>query len=236
MRDSMPIDVANRQKNMPAWREHAPAAREHGIELGVVARKMQHGAADDDGGRPIRHRRPFNRLGAKVFWREGGRQPRGELAHGADGVGVLIDGVDVAASAQQIDEIAAPAAAGVEDTIAWRDAAAQQLIEQIDVDPAELGLEIHRRVDGLYLLTGRGAPPPRLGPRLERRGAIIGIRRETSWTARPQGSRSIASTSPASFCCTSPSGVAPAAMRRARVAATSSAENAMWRTSGSIAR
>ncbi len=88
-----------------------------------------------------------------------GRQPRGELAHGVDRVGVLIDGVDLAASAQQIDEVAAPAAAGVEDTVARRDSAAQQLIEQIDVDPAELGLEIHRGVNGLYLLTGRGAPP-----------------------------------------------------------------------------
>ena len=109
--------------------------------------------------------RPFNRLGAKVFWREGGRQPRGKLAHGADGVGVLIDGVDLAARAQQIDEIAAPAAAGVEDTIAWRDAAAQQLVEQIDVDPAELGLEIHRRRErSLYLLGAGPTPAPRAAP------------------------------------------------------------------------
>ena len=48
-----------------------------------------------------------------------------------------------AAFSQEIHKIASEAAAGVEDAHAGRDAAAEELIEEVDVDLAELGLERH---------------------------------------------------------------------------------------------
>ena len=69
------------------------------------------------------------------------RQGRGQLAHFGDRHGVPVDGADVEAVLQQIDEIAAAAAAGVQYPHAANDAAAQELVEQVDVDCAELILQ-----------------------------------------------------------------------------------------------
>ena len=66
------------------------------------------------------------------------RERRGQRAHLRDRAGIGIVAAHVVALAQQIDEIAAAAAAGVEHAHAGRDAAAQQLIEHVDVDVAEL--------------------------------------------------------------------------------------------------
>ena len=88
----------------------------------------------------------LDRLGAKVVGRQRRRQARRERAHVADRVGIRVDAVDVAALAQQVDEVAAAAAARVEHAIARGDPAAQQLIEQIDVDVSEFALEVDRGV------------------------------------------------------------------------------------------
>ena len=58
-----------------------------------------------------------------------------------DGVGVVVDGEDLVAFAEEIDEVAAGAAAGVEDSHAGDDVAAEELVEEVDVDGAELLLE-----------------------------------------------------------------------------------------------
>src|SRR5213078_4576708 len=63
---------------------------------------------------------------------------RGEAADRVDGARVGVGAADGVAFAEEVDEVAAAAAAGVEDAHAGRDAAAQELIEQVDVDAAEL--------------------------------------------------------------------------------------------------
>jgi hypothetical protein len=62
----------------------------------------------------------------------------GELADMVDGLSVLVDGEDFAAFAKQMDEVAAVATSGVENDHARNDVAAQDLIEDVDVDLAEL--------------------------------------------------------------------------------------------------
>ena len=64
--------------------------------------------------------------------------------------------MDVEAFAQEVHEIATAAAAGIEHAHARPDAAAQQLIEQVDVDVAELGLQIHQ--SGPRLSSHAGVP------------------------------------------------------------------------------
>ena len=66
-----------------------------------------------------------------------GRQRPGQRAHRLDRVGVAIRGVDVVAFAQEVDEVAAGAAPHVHHPHARGDSAAQQLIEQVDVDVPE---------------------------------------------------------------------------------------------------
>ena len=65
----------------------------------------------------------------------------GEGLDVSDGVGVGVDGGDVVALAEKIDEVAAGAAASVEDAHAGSDVAAEQLVEEVDVEVAEGLLE-----------------------------------------------------------------------------------------------
>ena len=50
-----------------------------------------------------------------------------------------VDAEDVVAVPEEVDEIAPAAAAGIDDTHAGRDSSTQELIEEVDVDLAELG-------------------------------------------------------------------------------------------------
>ena len=59
-------------------------------------------------------------------------------SHDLNGRRVLIDAVAVEPALQQIDQISSVAAASIEDTRPRVEASAQQLIEEIDVDVAEL--------------------------------------------------------------------------------------------------
>ena len=58
------------------------------------------------------------------------------------GCGILVDGEDLAAFAEQVDEVAAVAASGIDNGHAGLDVAAQDLIEDVDVDLAELFLDV----------------------------------------------------------------------------------------------
>ena len=58
-----------------------------------------------------------------------------------DGFGVLVEGVDLATFAEEMDEVSSVAAAGVEDGASGLDVAAQDLVEDVDVDMAELFLD-----------------------------------------------------------------------------------------------
>jgi thiol-disulfide isomerase/thioredoxin len=63
---------------------------------------------------------------------------RGDPAHFRDRPRVGIHTADIVALAKKIDQIAAAAAARVENPHSWLDAAAQKLVEQVDIDRAEL--------------------------------------------------------------------------------------------------
>jgi len=64
---------------------------------------------------------------------------------------------------------------------------------------------------------------------------IIGSERFASWMAKPHGSRSMASSSPAGVTVIYPISFAPAASSTATLALTSSQANARCSSSGSIA-
>jgi hypothetical protein len=61
-----------------------------------------------------------------------------ELTHGANRRGIGIHRPDVEPAPEEIRKIATGAAAGIDDTRTPIESATQELIEQIDIDPAEL--------------------------------------------------------------------------------------------------
>lgn len=97
----------------------------------VIPREMQNGAADDNVGKRVRERHLFDVFNAEIF----PRQRRDRLR-------VLIDAENFIAFINKINEIAPIAAAGVENAHPGSDASAQELVEQINIDGAELLLQI----------------------------------------------------------------------------------------------
>jgi hypothetical protein len=122
--------------------KHAPRSRQHGVELRVIAREMQNGAADHDVCGSLFERDRIERRNAEVLARSLGREMRGEIAHPRDRHRVRVDAADIEPLAQEVHEIPSAAAARVEDRHPARNSSAQQLIEEIDVDLTELGLKI----------------------------------------------------------------------------------------------
>src|SRR5688572_13669343 len=136
----------------------------------LVPGKVQDGAGDHDVGMLVGKRRLLDRLDAKVEGPTPAKRRR-QAAHLRNRVGVDVVAADVVAVAKQIDEITAAAAPGVKHATArpafaragirrelrrglavaacgrggGRDATAQELIEDVDVDVAELLREGHRR-------------------------------------------------------------------------------------------
>ena len=111
-------------------------------ELLVARGEMEHGAADDAVGQGIRERHRFDRFVAKIFGRKRRGQRCGEAAGCVESVWIGIGGKDFKAVPEQVYEIAAGTAPGIEDTHPGGDAPAEELIEQVDVDVAELSLQI----------------------------------------------------------------------------------------------
>ncbi len=105
-------------------------AGEHGFKMAFVVGKMEDGTRDDEIERSIGEGHGLDGFAAEFF--------RGKTG---DPLGILIDGADVVALADEVTDVAAFAAAGVEDFHAGLDAAAEQLIDEVDVGVAELLLE-----------------------------------------------------------------------------------------------
>lgn len=84
----------------------------------------------------------FESFGAKVFGGESWRQRCGEAAYLFDGVWIGVRGKDFVPLLQKINQVAAGTAARIEDAHAARDAAPQELVKEVDVDLAELPLEV----------------------------------------------------------------------------------------------
>src|SRR5690606_38372066 len=99
---------------------------DHDVRAGIVERHSLHG------------------LHSKVLLREGGREGSGKGADTFDGFCVHIRAANIVAFPQEVDDVSTFAASGVEDAHSGRDAAFQKLVEEIDIDLAELFLERER--------------------------------------------------------------------------------------------
>ena len=125
--------------------EDAPEVLQDRVELGVAAAEVEDAVAVDEVEEGVGEGHGLEWFDAEVVGGECGRKGGGEGAGLLDGCGVLVDGEDVAAFAEKIDEVAAGAAAGVEDAHAGDDVAAEEMVEEIDVDEAELFLQTRHR-------------------------------------------------------------------------------------------
>jgi len=121
----------------PSGLERSPAAMQHRVEVIVVSREVQDGVDDDDVGEEIRERVCFDGFEMEVV----GREVRREAAHRVDRLWIGISAEDLVPFAEQVHDVAAGAAAGVEDRHSLRDIAAKELIEEVDIDGAKLFLE-----------------------------------------------------------------------------------------------
>lgn len=125
-----------------AGAEDAPELREHGAELVFVAGEVQDRGAEHGVERCVGERQVLNGGDAEVFSGQAGVQRLGESADVVDTRGIGIDGEDPDAFAEQMDEVATVAAAGIENAHGGGEIAAQDLIEDVDIDGAELFLEV----------------------------------------------------------------------------------------------
>jgi hypothetical protein len=107
----------------------------------VVAGELADGAADDEVKGVVGIADGLDGFDAEVFRGKVGGESGDESAGLRDGLGTLIGGEDLVTFAEEIDEIATGAAAGVQNSYAWHDVAAKELVEEVDVDLAELLLE-----------------------------------------------------------------------------------------------
>jgi len=132
--------------------EDSPEAAQHGFKVLVVAREVENGAAEDEVDEGVLEGQCLDGLDAEVRRRKSGREGCGERACGVDRSGILVYAEDLASLAQKVDEIAPEAAARIEDTHSGMDAATEKLIEEVDINGAELLLK--RRHGGLADDTG----------------------------------------------------------------------------------
>ncbi len=116
--------------------EGAPELGEHGVEVGFVAGEMEDGVGDDEVEMVVGEGQSFDGFATEV---DGIRL----------GGGVLIDGEDLVSIGEEVREVASAAAAGVEDAHAGLEAAAQELIDEIDVGGGE---EMESRGEHQYLV------------------------------------------------------------------------------------
>jgi hypothetical protein len=121
--------------------EDAPEVFEDCVEMGFVAAEVEDGVAVNEVEEGVREGCGLERFGAEVVCGETRRESGSEGASLVDGGRVVVDGEDLVAFAEEIDEIATGAAAGVEDTHAGDDVAAKEMIEEIDINEAELLLQ-----------------------------------------------------------------------------------------------
>jgi hypothetical protein len=99
----------------------------------------------------IREGHAFDGLDTEVRRWQMWRQTRSELLNARDRVRVCIGATYLIALAKQVDEIPAGPAASIEHSHARYDAAAKKLVEEVDIDLAELHSEVGRHQIGPVL-------------------------------------------------------------------------------------
>jgi hypothetical protein len=101
---------------------------------------VEHGIAKHDVGDSIRKGHLLDEPDLKVLrWQSGGERGR-ELTHVVNGLWIGIERKHLTAFAKQVDEIPPIAASGVEHDHAGGNVPAQDLIEDVNIDLAELFL------------------------------------------------------------------------------------------------
>src|SRR4051812_45476761 len=103
---------------------------------------MQDGAAEYHVGKRVRERHRLDRFHAKVVCRKGGGERCGQTAGGIDCLRVGVDAVNVVPLMEEVDKVASGTAGRVEDPHTRRDPSAEELIEEVDIDLAELLMKI----------------------------------------------------------------------------------------------
>ena len=139
---------------------------------------MQNGAADHGIGKGVGKASRLDRLDAEIRGGQTGRQPLGQDSHAADRFRIRIEGADLEAFPEKVDEIAAPAAARIENAHPRVDAASEQLIEQIDVDRSEEGGEIGHGAEAVASADNAASPAASAA------GEALGVRREANYAFR----------------------------------------------------
>src|SRR4051812_25805436 len=109
----------------------------------VVASEVEDGAADDHIHARVGNRHGFDGLDLEAGCRCGGGQRCGEAAGGEHRVRICVNREHLDSHPQQVHEIAAVSASGIEHPHSRTDAPSQQLVEEVDVDVAELLVERH---------------------------------------------------------------------------------------------
>jgi hypothetical protein len=118
--------------------------------VGVVAGEVEDGVAEDDVEGGVGEGDGFDEFVAQIFDGEVGDEGGRLGTRLGDGFEVLVHAEDLVSVAEEIDEVTAGAAARVEDSHAGNDVAAEQLVEEVDVDVAELVLQ--RRHDHSWMI------------------------------------------------------------------------------------
>jgi hypothetical protein len=102
---------------------------------------VKHSVAENYLREAIGKRHLLDRSHLEVFRGQSGLERCGQLADVLHAFGILVECKYFTACAQQIDEVATITASGVQHTHAWRNVPAQNLIEYVDIDLAELVLD-----------------------------------------------------------------------------------------------
>jgi hypothetical protein len=127
-----------------AGSKDAPEALEHRVEVLVVAGEVEDGVAEYNVEGGSGEGEGIDGFEVEIIcWEVGG-----EGADLCDGGRIVVCGKDFVAFIEEVDEIAAPAAASVEYAHAGGDIAAEELVEEVDIDLAELLLESWHGVSG----------------------------------------------------------------------------------------
>jgi hypothetical protein len=118
--------------------------------VGFILCEVQDGVADNDVGEGVDELHLLDGAYAEVGCGERRRQLGCEGSYVLYALGICIDGEDLAAFTQEVDEVSSVAAACVEDTHSRSDVSSQDLIEDIDVDLPELLLYVHCGFGGVH--------------------------------------------------------------------------------------
>jgi hypothetical protein len=121
-------------EEQPVRLQDAPGSAQHGIKVIVVTCEVEDGAADHYVGKMIREGHMFERLYSKIVR----RQRSGEAARGRNRLRIQIDAETFIPRGEKVVKVSPEPAARIEDFHAGPDTAAKELIEQIDIDLAEL--------------------------------------------------------------------------------------------------